>query len=194
MINSTKVVTAGVPSVKVGDLEGQGHFFYVALDGSLNFDYGLDNGTYTAQVPEFGFDWHFMQPVPPSTITFNDLLLETGVVMEDILMATIVSVSVFGQADLPTFDIAPLTWVQVTASNSTFTRTATTLDGQYGGPGALFLPAGTYDITFSQPAYYTSQTHTNLVVQWGMGYPSGYPIDPNSPLCPILPPAIACGP
>ena len=202
MTNSTKVVVAGVPSIIAGELEGQGHFFYVTgyvpyvqTSTVVYFDYGLDNATYTAQVPEFGFVWHFMQPVPPSTITFTDLFLETGVVMEDILMATIISISVFGQADLPAFAIAPLTWVQVTASNSTFTRTVTTLDGDYAGPGALFLPAGTYDITFSQPAYYTPQTHANLVVSWGMGYPSGYPIDPpNATLCPILPPATSCGP
>ena len=199
MTNSTKVVVAGVPSIRAGDLEGQGHFFYVTgyvpyvqTSTVVYFDYGLDNATYTAQVPEFGFDWHFMQPVAPSTITFTDLFLETGVVMEDILMATIISISVFGQADLPAFTIAPLTWVQVTASNSTFTRTVATLDGDYAGPGALFLPAGTYDITFSQPAYYTPQTHANLVVSWGMGYPSGYPIDPpNATLCPILPPPVA---
>jgi len=200
MISSANVVTGGVSSIKAGGIEGQGHFFYVTgyvpeetTPTIVYFDYGLDNGTYTAQVPEFGFDWHFMQPVPPSTVTFNDLFLETGVVMEDILMATIVSISVFGQANLPTFNIAPLTWVQVTASNSTFTRTVTTLDGDYAGPGALFLPAGNYGITFSEPAYYTTQPPVNLQVQWGMGYPSGFTIDPpKGPLCPILPPAATC--
>ena len=213
MINTTQVMTTSVPIVRTGDLEGQGHFFYVApfapfahqmppthfacdsppyFTTNCYFDYGLDNGTYTAQVPEFGFSSHFMQPVPPSTITFNDLFLETGVVMEDIQMGRVVSDPlVTGWANLPAFDIAPLTWVQVTASNSTFTRTVTTLDGRYAGPGALFLPAGTYDITFSQTAYYTSQTHANLQVQWG----SQTPIDPpNGPLCPILPPATSCGP
>ena len=210
MINSTEVVVKGFHIVRLGGLEGQGHFFYVSPEGphlscdpiahtNGYCDYGLDNGTYTAQVPEFGFDWHFMQPVPPSTITFNDLFLETGVVMEDILMAKIVSISVLGQADLPAFGLAPLTWVQVTASNSTFTRTIATLDGTYTGPGALFLPAGNYDFTFSQPAYYTTQPPSNqplnLQVQWGMGYPSGYTIDPpDGPLCPILPPATTCGP
>ena len=190
MINTTEVVTAGVPSVKSRGLEGQGHFFYVAPDGTLNFDYGLDNGTYTAQVPEFGFVSHFMQPVPPSTITFNDLFSETGVVMEDIQMGRVISDPlVTGWANLPAFDIAPLSWVQVTGSNSTFTRTVTTLDGHYDGAGALFLPAGTYAITFSQTAYYTSQTHANLQVQWG----SQTFIDPpNGPLCPILPPATSC--
>jgi hypothetical protein len=203
MINSTKVIVAGGPPTFPEELEGQGHFFYVRPDGThfncdyntnCYFDYGLDNDTYNAQVPEFGFDWHFMQPVPPSTITFNDLFLETGVVIEDILMSTFISISVFGQADLPTFTIAPLTWVQVTASNSTFTRTVTTLDGDYVGPGALFLPPGTYNITFSEPAYYTPQTVKLVVQQWGQGYPSGYPIDPpNATLCPILPPATTCG-
>ena len=174
-----------------GKLEGQGHFFYVAPDGTLNFDYGLNNATYTAQVPEFGFVWHFMQPVPPSTVTFNDLFLQTDVVMEDIKMGRVISDPlVTGWANLPAFfDIAPLSWVQVTASNSTFTRTVTTLDGHYGGPGALFLPAGTYDITFSQTAYYTSQTHSSLQVQWG---DTAVVDPPSGPLCPILPPATTC--
>jgi len=200
MTNSTKVVTAGVPTYTTGELEGQGHFFYVSPEGShLNcdfttncyFDYGLNNATYTAQVPEFGFLSHFMQPVPPSTVTFADLFLQTGVVMDDIQMGRVISDPlVTGWANLPAFfDIAPLSWVQVTASNSTFTRTVPTLDGHYGGPGALFLPAGTYDITFSQTAYYTSQTHSSLQVQWG----ATTVVDPPSgPLCPILPPAITC--
>jgi len=200
MTNSTKVVTAGVPTYTTGKLEGQGHFFYVSPEGShLNcdfttncyFDYGLNNATYTAQVPEFGFLSHFMQPVPPSTVTFNDLFLQTGVVMEDIQMGRVISDPlVTGWANLPAFfDIAPLSWVQVTASNSTFTRTVPTLDGHYGGAGALFLPAGTYDITFSQTAYYTSQTHSNLQVQWGA---TAVVDPPSGSLCPILPPAITC--
>jgi len=188
MTNSTRAVTAGVASISAGKLEGQGHFFYVAPDGSLNFDYGLDNATYTAQVPEFGFVWHFMQPVSSSTIAFHDLSSQTGVIMADIQMARVLSDPlVEGNADLPTLDVAPLTWVQVTGSNSTLQRSVTTLDGRYAGPGALFLPAGTYAITFSQTAYYTSQTRASLQVQWG----ATYVVDPpNGALCPILPPAV----
>ncbi len=175
-----------------GKLEGNGHFFYVAPDGGLHFDYGLDNATYTAQVPEFGFDYHFMQPFAPSTVTFSDLFLQTGVVMDDFEMARVG----FGQlvtGDTSscsgcTFDVAPLSWVQVTASNSTFQRTVTTLDGQFDGPGALFLPAGNYTITYSQTAYYLSQTQV-LQVQWGGTYVSS---PPSGSLCPILPPATTC--
>ncbi|MGD0175617.1 MAG: carboxypeptidase-like regulatory domain-containing protein [Candidatus Bathyarchaeia archaeon] len=185
-----------------GKLEGQGHFFYVALDGGLHFDYGLDNATYTAQVagavavaaaPEFGFDYHFMQPFAPSTVIFRDLFLQTGVVMDDFEMARVISDPlVTGDSSSCsgcTFDIAPLSWVQVTASNSTFQRTVTTLDGHFVGPGALFLPAGTYSITYSQTAYYVSQTQLNFQIQWGSTYVTN---PPSGALCPILPPATAC--
>ena len=206
MTNSTKGVTAGVTSITAGKLEGQGHFFYVAPDiahyncdftTNCYFDYGLNNATYTAQVPEFGFASHFMQPVPPTTVIFTDLFLQTGIVMDDIQMGRVISEPLVtgDTSNCPSCDAslngipAPLSWVQVTGSNSTIQRTVTTLDGHYGGPGALFLPAGTYDITFSQTAYYTSQTRVGLQVQWG----STSVVDPPAgPLCPILPPATTC--
>jgi len=176
-------------------LEGQGHFFYVAPDGGLYFDYGLENANYTAQVPEFGFNSHFMQPFAPSTVTFRDLYLQIGVVMDDFEMATVYSNAVVAGDDSSCTpqcpDPAPLSWVQVTASNSTFqSQPVTTLDGQYGGVGALFLPAGTYSITYSLPAYYTSQNQS-LQVQWG-GIQGSSP--PSGSLCPILPPSTACDP
>ncbi|MGA8904584.1 MAG: hypothetical protein WB661_06210 [Candidatus Bathyarchaeia archaeon] len=176
-----------------GKLEGQGHFFYVAPPphGGIYFDYGLDNATYTAQVPEFGFNSHFMQPFGPLTVTFRDLYVQTGVVMDDYEMGEVIASGVtgdisscFSQCPYPAY----LSWVQVTASNSTFQsqQPVTTLDGDYGGPGALFLPAGTYSITYSLPAYYVSQNQT-LQVQWGGSQPSNAPV-----LCPILPPATTC--
>jgi len=187
-----------------GKLEGQGHFFYVTgyvpyvqTSTVVYFDYGLDNGTYTAEVPEFGFDYHFMQPFAPSTVLFIDLFLQTGVVMDDFEMARVISDPlVTGDSSACggcSFDIAPLSWVQVSASNSTFERTVTTLDGQFVGPGALFLPAGTYSITYSAPAtpqaYYVSQTQLNFQIQWGSTYVSNPPI---GALCPLLPPATVC--
>jgi hypothetical protein len=184
-----------------GELQGQGHFFYAEPTGhsfagpectGCDFDYGLDNGTYTAQVPEFGFSTHFMEPLGPSTVIFRDLYLQTGVVIDDFEMAKIISdVLVTGDSSSCggcTFDIAPLSWVQVSASNSSFQRTVTTLDGHFTGPGALFLPAGLYDITYSLPAYYTSQTLT-LQVQWGSTLVSN---PPSGALCPLLAPATSC--
>ena len=172
-------------------LNGQGHFFYESPDGSLYFDYGLDNTTsYLAQVPEFGFNQHFMQPVPPAFISFSDLFLETGVVMQDIAMATVTSGFSFvtgwcqsSDSQCPnTSGIVVLSWVSITASNATFTRSETTLDGQYLGAGALFLPQGTYNILFSNP-FFISQTQTNFYVQWGGTYAE---LPPNEVLCPTV--------
>jgi len=167
-----------------GTLNGQGHFFYESPSGSLFFDYGLDNTTsYTAQVPEFGFNTHFMQPVPPASISFSDLFLETGVAMEDIQMATVSSSSAYVTGWVSSDNsIIALSWVSVIGTNSSFSRTATTLDGQYLGPGALFLPQGTYTITFTNP-YFISQTLVNLYVQWGSSYAV---LPPNGPLCPLV--------
>ena len=167
-----------------GHLEGQGHFFYVGTDGTRNFDYGLDNTTsYAVQVPEYGFNRHFMETELPTGISFSDLFLETGIVRSELAMGIVTSDTVTGWVSTtnPPFDIAPLSWVQVTASNGTFERSVVTLDGSYGGPGALNLPQGTYNITFSV-AFYISQTISNLVVQWDGSYEAHPPV---GPLCPI---------
>lgn len=204
-------VTAGTPTLRLpnfgfggmaesnGTLEGQGHFFYVAPDGTRNFDYGLENTTYTAQVPEFGFTRHFMQYAPVAVITFTDLFLETGVVMSDIAMARVISGPlIIGWVD-STSDVVPLTWVQVTASNSTFQRSVPTLDGQFGGVSALHLPQGTYNITFSVAFYKPSnpssippyQTVINLPVGWDAEIPV---VPPGGPLCPTAASAATCDP
>lgn len=158
-------------------LNGQGHFFYVSRDGVRFFDYGLDLGTYTTQLPEFGFNRHFttLGPVPAS---FSDLFLESGVFLNLLLMARISSstglvmgwcADLLGQCVL---DVVPLSWVTVQAANATNIATiasAPTLDGQYVGVGALFLPAGTFTITFSvgrSVAFYEPQ-NTTLTVNWG---------------------------
>lgn len=165
-----------------GKLNGLGHFFYVGTDGTRNFDFGLDNTTYTAQVPEFGFNRHYMQIVPPAVITFNDLFLQAGVVMSELPLAIVFSNTITGWVSSTSagFVIAPLSWVQVTGMNATFQRTVPTLDGQYGGPGALNLPEGTYNITFSV-AFFKPQSLT-LSVQWGGTY-EAHP--PAGPLCPL---------
>ena len=110
--------------------------------------------------------------------------------MEDIEMATVTSSISFvtgwcqsSDSQCPnTSGVVVLSWVSITASNATFTRSETTLDGQYLGAGALFLPQGTYSITFSNP-FFNSQTQTNFFVQWGGTYAE---IPPNGPLCPTV--------
>ena len=171
-----------------GTFEGQGHFFYVGTDGTLHADYGLDNGTYTAQVPEFGFNRHFMQPVPLATVTFDGLFQEGGVVKSELAMAIVASSTLVTgdcSASNPSCDIVALSWVQVTASNSSFqSAPVPTLDGQYAGVGALNLPQGTYTINFSV-AFYKPETIV-LSVQWGGG---PYPGSPPLPLCLISNPS-----
>ena len=181
MTNSTVPPTL-LSTGRSANLDGLGHFFYVGTDGSRNFDYGLDNVTYTALVPEFGFNRHFTETVPPTVITFTDLFLEIGTVRSQLAMAIVTSNFVTGwvSSTAPPFDIAPLSWVQVTASNGTIRRTVPTLDGSYGGVGALNLPQGKYNITFSV-AFYNPQTVFSFFVQWDGSYMAD---PPNGPLCP----------
>jgi hypothetical protein len=76
-----------------------------------------------------------------------------------------------------TLGVMPLSWVTVTADNGTFSRSVPTLDGFYDGQGALNVPSGTYNVTFSV-AFYEPQTAVNVPVQWGGNYvvlvPQGY--------------------
>ena len=172
------------------DICGQGHFFYVSPAGTLFFDYGLDALNYSVVLPEFGFNYHFLQILSTPYVAFNDLLLQQGVVLQAVEMGEVTQQgSVVGYCNSPIFgiclanppsNIAPLSWVQVQASNSTYTGTTATFDGLYDGVGALFLPAGTYTITFTDPQY-QSQTVVNVLVSWG-GAPTA--ISPSAPLCP----------
>ncbi len=164
---------------------GQGHFFYVSPDGARFFDYGLDTGNYTAQIPEFGFNFHFMQTAPPRPVSFTDLSQEQGFALNLLTMGMILVggapnalVRGWVRPDLDT--VVPLSWVQVQAINPTFSRLVPTLDGEYKGVGALFLPEGVYTITFSV-AFFQSQNKTGVSVVWG-GSQSVLP--PNGPLCP----------
>jgi len=180
----TENVTAGRPSltltvfgfggmVEDGELVGQGHFFYVSShiisDSSLCqnnrcFDYGIDVGLYSPQIPEFGFNTHLMQFFTSPDLNFTDLSLQQGVVFSLIIMAEIISGygphdMVYGQVpnSVPNSpnDTIPLSWVRVEAINDAegIDLFTSTLDGRYVGAGALFLPAGNYTMTFSSPFY-----------------------------------------
>ena len=172
------------------NLCGQGHFFYVAPDGTRSFDYGLDVGTYSAALnqpqSQFGFLYHFMQVLALPVVQFTDLFLQQGVFLQVIQMASIMQgansvVQGFcGGICLPNppSDVVPLSWAQVQASNSTYSQAAPTSDGLYDGVGSFFLPMGTYNVTFTD-VQYQSQTVYNVPVQWG----SSYSLTPQ-PLCP----------
>jgi hypothetical protein len=165
---------------------GQGHFFYVFSDGTRYFDYGLDTGDYTAQIPEFGFNFHLTQTVPPYHVSFSDLSQGQGVginllTMGMLLVGDPANNVVTGWARSQEFSLIPLSWVQVQASNVTFTRSVSTLDGTYKGVGVLFLTEGVYNVTFSNP-FFKSQTKVNVSVSWGQSYSV---LPPDGPLCPV---------
>jgi hypothetical protein len=86
--------------------------------------------------------------------------------------------------------VVPLSWVRVEATNLSLTRLVPTLDGRYDGPGALSLPEGTYNITFSV-AFYEPQTVSTFYVQWNGSYAV---LPPLGPLCPIGGIFGICGP
>jgi hypothetical protein len=160
---------------------GQGHFFYVGPDGTRYLDYGLDVGNYTAQLPEFGFTVHYLQVLALPVVQFTDLFLEQGVTLEPVQMANITQ----GPLSLVTgwtfgvpSEVAALSWAQVQAVSSSYSRTVPTTDGRYDGVGALFLPAGTYTVTFSDVQYQAQ--NATLSVAWG----GSYPLTPSQPLCP----------
>ena len=173
---------------------GQGHFFYVAPDGTRYFDYGLDTDTYLAKVPEFGFNKHFTTIIPSFMIDFPDLGLGEDVflnlyamarIRQDTFSSSLVTGWVAGNSLV---EVIPLSWVSVQATNGTFTKSVPTLDGRYDGVGALNLPAGIYDITFSV-ANYESQTLSGVQVTWNSTYVI---LPPLGPLCPTADPGV-CG-
>jgi hypothetical protein len=176
-LSNTALCNTNVLLVGPLNICGQGHFFYVSPDGTQFFDYGLDALTYTAALPEFGFTVHFFQVFQLPVVQFTDLLQQQGVFLEAVQMAVLTQGAtsvVAGYCSVgggglcfanPPSNWAPLSWAQVQASNSTYSRGAPTFDGLYDGVGALFLPAGTYTITFSD-VQYQSQTF-NQTLQWG---------------------------
>ena len=177
---------------------GQGHFYYIPPGGGCTeaqdyntciFDYGLNAGTYTVAIPEFGFMVHFMNVILPlPVVQFNDLLLQQGVFLEAMQMAELIQQTslVNGWCNPNTgdasyeggsiclvplvgvgLDLTALSWAQVTAFNSTFSRSTSTFDGLYDGVGGLFLPAGTYTVTFSDIQYQSQSTTTPITLGWG---------------------------
>jgi hypothetical protein len=176
-------------------VEGQGHFFYVSphitVDSSLCqnnrcFDYGLDVGLYTVEIPEFGFNEHLMQFVSSPVVNLSDLYLEQGVILSVIIMAKLISGTgpydfVNGLDASLSVDI-PLSWARVEAIDDSqqIDRLVPTLDGRYIGEGALFLPAGNYTIIFSSPFYQSWTYPEPFVVQWSQGPLRLLP----DPLCP----------
>ncbi len=171
------------------DFLGQGHFFYVDPLGTRYFDYGLDTGNYTAQIPEFGFNSHFLQTASPRPVSFTDLSQEQGFALNLLTMGRILvggapNAVVTGWGRAPDDDLKfPLSWVQVKATNATYSRSVPTLDGEYDGVGALFLPEGTYNVTFTNP-FFQQQTQTGVLVTWG-GSVSVLPPQAGGSLCPI---------
>jgi hypothetical protein len=191
--HTTEFSTSNSSLTQALDMCGQGHFFYIGTDGTLYYDYGLDMGNYTAQVPEFGFNFHFLDVTPSPTISFTDLFLQLGTVLQAIQMATVMQgpgAAVLGWTD-PPFDAARLSWAQVQATSPTFTRSVSTADGNYTGVDALFLPAGVYNFTFSDvpntPGVgYQTSPPIILTIGWG----NSYSLVPGQPLCPTG--AISC--
>jgi len=166
-------------------INGQGHFYYVSPSGARWCDYGLDVGNYTALIPEFGFTKHFMQF--PIAVNFADLFLEEGVVGSVIAMASIYG-DVNGQ--VANWSDVPLSWVRVEATNGAIDRYVPTLDGFYDGVGALFLPAGTYNITISV-AFYQAKNWTNYPILLNRYVDWNQPVEINPPpLCPVT--ALGC--
>jgi hypothetical protein len=180
--------------VNDGNLEGQGHFFYVSPhitpDSSLCqsnrcFDYGLDVGVYSAEIPEFGFNEHLIQFTSSPVVDLPDLSLEHGVIFSVIIMAKVISgtgpYDFVNGLDADLQDI-PLSWARVEAIDNSqhIDRLVPTLDGRYIGEGALFLPAGNYTIVFSSPFYQSWTYPVAFTVQWSQG---PLRLLPN-PLCP----------
>jgi len=181
---------------------GQGHFFYVAPGGTLYFDYGLEGNppigvNYSTQVPEFGFSVaHFMSLSVLTNVFFKDLNLEVGSFAQMVSMAKVIQgtpssvVQGFCAGMCPPPDVEPLTWVTVSAGNSSYSRSAVTVDGQYDGVEALFLPAGIYNITFSV-VWYIPQTQFSFTVGWSDTYSL---LTPQGPLCPLADPSVCANP
>ncbi len=82
--------------------------------------------------------------------------------------------------------VIPLSWVTVQARNGTTSRSVPSLDGFYDGIGAINVPGGTYNVTFSV-AFYQPQTALNIPVQWGGDYPV---LPPQGFLCPTIDPSV----
>lgn len=126
---------------------GKGHFFYVAPDGTRIRDYGLDIGNYSVYIPEFGFDWKYMQKAPVY-VNIQDLGVTVGVYFSLYRLGKI-----YGEVKGETFyhDFIQLVWVSI----STDERKAYSFDGNY----IIHLPEGEYEVKYSCPGYETQIIH-----------------------------------
>jgi len=120
---------------------GTGHFFYVTPEGYRLKDYGLDAGSYTVRVLDFGYTRRYTQRV---TVAVNlpsiDFVIE---VLFDVHKLG----KVFGVLMGQNYTGSPvrLSWGTV-SSNS---ELVVSMDGAF----TLHLPEGTYTITFMSPGY-----------------------------------------
>jgi len=130
---------------------GTRHFFYVAPDGTRSKDYGLENGTYLMNVPESGVKWRFMQRADVYAYL-------TGLGMNYTADLIFIRWGVI-EGTVKGFDtntqLVPLSWVEVRSDS----RWTPTMDGYY----RLFLPPGSYSITFSEPGYLSKSYDRSVV-------------------------------
>jgi len=130
---------------------GTRHFFYVAPDGTRLKDYGLENATYLVKVPESGVKWRFMQRADVYAYLTGLGLNYTADF--DLHQMGVIEGMVRGYDT--NMQLIPLSWVEVRSDS----RWTPTMDGYY----RLFLPPGSYLITFSEPGY-LSQSWPRSVV------------------------------
>ena len=130
---------------------GTRHFFYVAPDGTRLKDCGLENATYLVNVPESGVKWRFMQRADVYAYLIGLGMNYTADF--DLHQMGVIEGMVKGY-DM-NMQLIPLSWVEVRSDS----RWTPTMDGYY----RLFLPPGSYSITFSE-AGYLSQSFPRSVV------------------------------
>ena len=131
---------------------GKGHFFYVAPDGTKWPDYGLDVGNYTVYVPEFGFEWKYMQKKLVYA-NIQDLGVTVGIHFSLYRLGKIYGI-IKGEAKTPFINYIPLVWALITADNIE----AYSFDGDY----VIHLPEGEYNVEYSYPGYEAQTIHISI--------------------------------
>lgn len=120
---------------------GRGHFFYIEPNGDRWKDYGLDSGTYTINVPEFGYTRRFIHD-PDVYVNLAEIGWGTtvGFSLDRLVKIT----GVVNGYDKDRFPVV-LVWATVESDS----RIAYTFDGDFH----VHVLPGTYDVTFSSPGY-----------------------------------------
>jgi hypothetical protein len=131
----------GLYEFKPSGYQTPDHFYYVLESGHRIKDYGLEPGTYSIEVEEFGFDSRFVQ-TEEKKITLSSLneVEETFFEVEKLVLAYGV---IYGYSMRK--DLIPLSWVQVVSTN----RSTMSLDGEF----KLYLPGGVHSLDFFVPGY-----------------------------------------